>query len=67
VLVALVLGIQPAIAHDPAGKPLFFPFGLTVTLPAVLVPHALVGLGEGTLTWLGYRYLTRLRARHAPS
>lgn len=64
-IVALVLGIQPVIAHDPGGKPLFFPFGLEVTLPAVLVPHALMGLGEGLLTLLGYRYLTRLRARPA--
>lgn len=64
-VVALVLGIQPAIAQDAAGRPLFFPFGLAVTLPAVLIPHALVGVGEGVLTWLGYRYLTRMRARHA--
>jgi cobalt/nickel transport system permease protein len=62
-VVALVLGIQPLIAHDEVGRPLFFPFGLPVTMPAVLVPHALVGLGEGLLTLLGYRYLTRLRAR----
>jgi cobalt/nickel transport system permease protein len=63
VLVALVLGIQPLIAHDPQGAPLFFPFDLTVTLPAVVLPHILVGLAEGVLTVLGYRYLTRLRAR----
>jgi cobalt/nickel transport system permease protein len=64
-LVALVLGIQPAIAHDAAGKPLFFPFDLSITLPAVLLPHVLVGVGEGVLTWLGTGYLRRLEARHA--
>nr|MCU0841803.1 energy-coupling factor ABC transporter permease [Thiobacillaceae bacterium] len=64
-LVAVVLGLQPAIAHDEAGRPLFFPFDLAVTLPAVLIPHALLGLGEGMLTWLGSRQLVRLRARHA--
>jgi len=64
-LVALVLGIQPAIAHDTAGRPLFFPFGPEVVLPAVLLPHALVGLGEGLLTLLGHRYLTRRRAQPA--
>lgn len=63
VLVALALGIQPAIAHDPQGAPLFFPFGLNITLPAVVLPHLLVGLAEGVLTVMGYRYLTRLRAR----
>lgn len=64
-LVALVLGIQPAIAHDTAGRPLFFPFGPEVVLPVVLLPHALVGLGEGLLTLLGHRYLTRRRAQPA--
>ncbi len=64
-LVALVLGIQPLIAQDATGKPLFFPFGLEVTLPAVLIPHALVGIGEGILTWLGWRYLVHMRARHS--
>ncbi len=65
VLVALALGSQPLIAHDAQGAPLFFPFGLDVTLPAVVLPHLLVGLAEGMLTVLGYRYLTRLRARLA--
>ncbi len=65
VLVATVLGLQPAIAHDAGGAPLFFPFGLGVTLPAVVLPHLLVGIGEGVLTLLGWRYLTRLRARLA--
>ena len=64
-LMALVLGVQPMIAHDAQGAPLFFPFGLAVTLPAVVLPHLLVGLAEGVLTVLGYRYLTRLRARTA--
>jgi cobalt/nickel transport system permease protein len=64
-LVAGVLGIQPVIAHDAAGKPLFFPFDLAITLPAVLLPHVLLGLGEGVLTWLGTAYLRQLKVRHA--
>jgi cobalt/nickel transport system permease protein len=64
-LVALALGIQPLIAHDARGAPLFFPFGLAITLPAVVLPHLLVGLAEGVLTVLGYRYLTRLREKLA--
>jgi len=64
-LMALVLGVQPMIAYDAQGAPLFFPFGLAITLPAVVLPHLLVGLAEGVLTVLGYRYLTRLRARTA--
>lgn len=64
-LAALVLGAQPLLAQDAQGRPLFFPFGFAVTLPAVLIPHALLGVGEGLLTALGHHYLTRLRARHA--
>lgn len=62
-IVALVLGIQPAIAHRPDGTPLFFPFGPEVTLPALLGPHALLGLGEGVLTILVYRMVERLRKK----
>ena len=64
-LVALVLGVQPLIAHDAQGTPMFFPFGLNVTLPAIVLPHLLVGLAEGALTVLGFRYLKRLRSRLA--
>lgn len=55
-LVALALGMQPLIAHQPDGTPLFFPFGPEITLPAILVPHALIGIGEAVLTLLVWRY-----------
>lgn len=55
-LVALVLGIQPLIAAKPDGSPLFFPFGMAITLPAILVPHAFIGIGEAALTVLVWRY-----------
>lgn len=58
-IVAVVLGLQPAIAHAPDGQPLFFPFGLAVTLPAVFVPHVLLGLAEGLLTVLVVGFLRR--------
>jgi cobalt/nickel transport system permease protein len=58
-LIAAVLGLQPAIAHTTDGQPLFFPFGLSVTLPAVIVPHAVLGLGEGLLTVLVVSFLRR--------
>lgn len=61
-LVATVLGLQPAIARDAAGVPLFFPFGIEVTLPALVLPHLLVGLGEGALTLGVTRLLQRLDA-----
>lgn len=60
VLMALVLGLQPALASDAAGRPLFFPFGPEVTLPAIVLPHLLVGVGEGILTVLVREALGRV-------
>jgi cobalt/nickel transport system permease protein len=51
-LIALVLGIQPLMGRDTSGQPLFFPFGPAVTIPVLVIPHALIGLGEGLLTWM---------------
>jgi cobalt/nickel transport system permease protein len=56
VLIAVVLGIQPLIAHQDDGTPLFFPFGLSITLPAILLPHIVIGVGEAVLTVLVWRY-----------
>jgi cobalt/nickel transport system permease protein len=58
-LMALALGLQPAIAHAEDGQPLFFPFTLSVTVPAVMIPHAVVGVGEGALTLLVWRTVRR--------
>ncbi len=55
-LVALALGLQPAIAQREDGTPLFFPFGPAVTLPAVLIPHLFIGAGEALLTVLVWRF-----------
>jgi len=37
--VAVELGIQPLIAHSAAGTPLYAPYSLGVTLPAMMIPH----------------------------
>jgi len=63
-LIALALGAQPLIAANATGEPQSFPFGWGVTLPALLIPHALLGLGEGALTLLGWRLVERLRGRY---
>jgi cobalt/nickel transport system permease protein len=54
-LVGLVLGLQPWLAQRADGTPLFFPFGPAVVLPAVLLPHALLGVAEAVLTLLVWR------------
>jgi cobalt/nickel transport system permease protein len=55
-LLAVVLGVQPLIAQRPDGTPLFFPFGLEITLPAVMLPHLVIGVGEAVLTVLVWRF-----------
>lgn len=60
-LVGAVLGIQPMVAHRPDGSPLFFPFGLSIVLPAVLLPHLLIGLGEAALTVAVWRFARKRR------
>jgi cobalt/nickel transport system permease protein len=62
-ITAFLLGLQPLIARDAAGAPLFFPFGWTTTLPAVLLPHAVVGVLEGVLTVIALRRLVGDRGR----
>jgi cobalt/nickel transport system permease protein len=60
-LLALVLGLQPWLAQAPDGTPRFFPFGPAVTVPALLLPHALIGAGEAALTLLVLRHARKRR------
>jgi len=53
-------GPAAVIAHGEDGQPLFlFAFGLSVTLPAVMLPHAVIRIGEACLTLLMWRFNTR--------
>ncbi len=57
-LVAVFLGIQPALFHESSGHALYFPFGLNITLPAMLGTHLLVaGPAEAVVTALVVQYL----------
>lgn len=48
---AVQFGLQPAIAQDAAGNPLYGPYGLGVAIPAMLLPHLLVfGVVEAAVT-----------------
>ncbi len=50
IAMALVLGIQPWFGTDANGQPLYFPFGVQVTLPVVVLPHLAIGAAEGALS-----------------
>ena len=57
-LVAVLLGVQPALFHEANGHALYFPFGLNITLPAMLSTHLLVaGPVEAVVTFLAIRYM----------
>ncbi|ADR34700.1 cobalamin (vitamin B12) biosynthesis CbiM protein [Sulfuricurvum kujiense DSM 16994] len=61
VVVAVALGIQPLLGVDSAGHPIYFPFGLEVTIPAVVGSHLLFfGVVEGFATMLVMRFLEKM-------
>ena len=61
---ALMLGLQPLLAHDSSGHALFAPYPLQVALPVMAMEHLLVfGWVEALVTGLVVAYLQR----HAPS
>ncbi|MBU0632727.1 cobalt transporter CbiM [bacterium] len=61
VVVAVVLGIQPLFGVDASGHPIYFPFGLSVTIPAVVGSHMLFfGVVEGIATMLVMRFVEKL-------
>ncbi len=55
---AIEFGIQPALFHDASGAPLYAPYGLSVSIPAMLIGHlTFAGLAElvissGIVRWL---------------
>jgi cobalt/nickel transport system permease protein len=56
---ALELGVQPALHHLPDGTPLYCPFTVAVTVPAMMIPHLTIGgaaealLTGGVVAFLG--------------
>jgi len=69
-LTGIELGIQPDLFHDAADTPLYSPYHLAQTIPAMMLAHlAVAGLVEGALTGGVLAYLQRanlplLRVNH---
>ena len=58
-VVAVVLGIQP-IFWSENSHPLYFPFGIKITIPAMVGGHMMFfGIVEGIFTQLIYGFLTK--------
>src|SRR6185437_16093207 len=68
---AIEFGLQPTLFHSSNGTPLYAPFHLSQTIPAMMFAHLLVaGVVEGVLTAGVIAYLQRanlpvLRINHA--
>lgn len=57
---AIEFGLQPLIFKDALGLPLYSPYGLTVSIPAMMIPHLLVvGVLEGVITLGAYSYIRK--------
>lgn len=57
---AVEFGIQPLLFKDASGAPLYCPYPLTVSLPAMVIPHLLVGILEGVITAGVYAYVKKM-------
>jgi cobalt/nickel transport system permease protein len=54
------LGLQPILEHDANGTPLYMPYGLNVTIPAMLLENMLFfGFVEALVTALIFAYVRR--------
>jgi len=54
----VLLGIQPIIAHDAAGHALYCPFGLNISVPAMVMSHLLAaGPADAFVTVAALAYL----------
>jgi cobalt/nickel transport system permease protein len=60
---AVMFGIQPLLAHDASGRPLYAPYPLKVAVPAMALEHLLLfGIVEAVVTGLVVRYIQRTDA-----
>lgn len=58
---AVEFGLQPALARDAAGLPLYCPYPLAVSVPAMMIPHLLVaGFVEVLFTVGVFAFLKRV-------
>ncbi|AAM23545.1 MAG: Cobalamin biosynthesis protein CbiM [Caldanaerobacter subterraneus] len=58
---AVELGIQPMLFHTATGKALYFPYGLNISIPAMMFAHLTVaGFVEAIVTALVIYYLEKV-------
>lgn len=58
---AVEFGIQPLLFKDASGMPMYSPYPLSISIPAMLIPHLLIaGIVEGLITAGVYSYVSRM-------
>lgn len=58
---AIEFGIQPLLFKDASGMPLYCPYSLSLSIPAMLIPHlAIVGVLEGAITTGVYAFIKKV-------
>lgn len=57
---AIEFGVQPIFFKDFSGLPMYSPYGLSIAIPAMMIPHMLiVGFLEGAITLGAYSYIKK--------
>ena len=58
---AIEFGIQPLLFTNAAGQPLYCPYSLSVSIPAMVIPHlAVAGVVESLFTVLIYTFVKKV-------
>ena len=58
---AVEFGIQPLLFTDPMGQALYCPYGLAISIPAMMIPHlAVAGFVEAIFTVAVYAYVRKV-------
>jgi cobalt/nickel transport system permease protein len=66
--VGILLGIQPLLFADAAGKPLYSPYDLSVAVPAMLISHVFgASIVEGLIAGLGIAYFQKRHPEYLTS
>lgn len=59
-IASIEFGIQPMLFKDVNGAALYCPYGLNVSIPAMVLPHLLIGLIEGGITAAVLAYVRKV-------
>lgn len=59
-ITAIEFGIQPILFKDSFGNPMYCPYGLSISIPAMVLPHLiLAGVVEAAFTFAIYSFIKR--------